>query len=163
MFVTGSLNWGFGLVGQCFIFVKANKKEWKEVCVSWSQIWGKTLTISLKSRRSYWVWSFHFSPYQKTSINSKLRTRLKTKFLTSVKAIFRKYFEVSELNITLLPSSQIFKLVGSTQTKLWTMILTTFSSYLLHFIPSWLENLFIYNRLLSITITVKMTILTKSG
>ena len=78
-------------------------------------------------------------------IKKILRTRLKTKFSTSVKAIFRKYFEVSEFNITLLPSSQIFKLVRTTQTKVWTMILSTLSSYFLHFIPPWLENLFIYN------------------
>ena len=85
----------------------------------------------------------------------KSRTRLKTKFSTSVKAIFRKYFEVTELNITLLPSSQIFKLVRTTQTKVWTMILSTLSSYFLHFIPPWLENLFINNN-------SKKTILTKS-
>ena len=120
MRVTNSLNWGFRLVGQCFIF-QVSKKEWS-VFLSWSQIWGKALKIPLKSR-----------------------TRLKTKFSTSVKAIFRKYFEVSEFNITLLPSTQIFKLVRTTQTNFWPMILRTLSSYFLHLIPPWLENLFIYN------------------
>ena len=90
-------------------------------------------------------------------MNCTLRTRLKTKFSTSVRAIFRKYFEVSEFNITLLPSSQIFKLVRTTQTKLWTMILRTLSSYFLHLIPQWLEKLFIDNKNNS-----KKTILTKS-